>query len=194
MRNVAITMAVMGLSAMAGSAVAGGCGSKAANTGMGVMQPAVMTDYGAPTLIRTGGYGASYADKPAGMAKPDIVDTAVLAGNFTTLVKAAEAAGLVDTLKGDGPFTVFAPTDEAFAKLPEGTLESLLADKEKLAAILKYHVVAGRLDSSEVVGKERLMTVEGSELPVDSIRIASTDIMTSNGIIHVIDEVLLPQS
>lgn len=194
MRKVTITFAALGLAALTGGVSAAGCGSKAAGMGIAGMQPAVMTGYGEPTLIRTGGYGASYAAKPAAVAKPDIVDTAMAAGNFTTLVKAAQAAGLVDTLKGDGPFTVFAPTDAAFAKLPEGTLEALLADKEKLASILKYHVVAGRLDASQVVGKERLTTVQGSELPVDSIRIASTDIMTSNGIIHVIDEVLVPQS
>ena len=138
-------------------------------------------------MVLTGGYQAK-------AATPDIVDTAVAAGSFNTLVKAVQAAGLVDTLKGDGPFTVFAPTDEAFAKLPEGTLESLLADKEKLAAILKYHVVPGKLDASKVTGMSKLATVQGSELPVSSIKIADTDIMTSNGIIHVIDEVLIPQS
>jgi uncharacterized surface protein with fasciclin (FAS1) repeats len=109
-------------------------------------------------------------------------------------VQAVQAAGLVDTLKGDGPYTVFAPTDEAFAKLPPGTVEALLNDKEKLTQVLTYHVVPGKLDAKAVTGMSTLPTVEGSDLPVASIRIATTDIMTSNGIIHVIDEVLIPQS
>ena len=153
------------------------------------MKPAVMTSPKSPVgFVRTGGYGVT------AQAQPDIVDTAFAAGAFDTLVKAVQAAGLVDTLKGDGPFTVFAPTDEAFARLPPGTLEALLADKEKLARVLKYHVVPGRLDASQVTGMSRLATVEGTDLPVSSIKIADTDIKTSNGIIHVIDEVLIPQS
>ena len=130
----------------------------------------------------------------------DIVDTAVNAGSFNTLVTAVKAAGLVDTLKGDGPFTVFAPTDEAFAKLPEGTLEALLEDKEKLTAILTYHVVAGKKAAADVVGAESLGTVQGSDLQVDTssgvkvggASVVQTDIHTSNGVIHVIDTVLLP--
>jgi uncharacterized surface protein with fasciclin (FAS1) repeats len=144
------------------------------------------------TYMKTNGLVTSEWVKNAG--KPDIVDTAVSAGSFDTLVKAVEAAGLVDTLKSEGPFTVFAPTDEAFAKLPAGTLESLLADKEKLAAVLKYHVVPGKLDASAVTSKSALPTAQGSELPVGDIKIATTDIMTRNGIIHVIDEVLIPAS
>jgi uncharacterized surface protein with fasciclin (FAS1) repeats len=124
----------------------------------------------------------------------DIVDTAVASGSFNTLVTAVKAAGLAETLKGDGPFTVFAPSDKAFAKLPAGTLESLLADKEKLAEVLKYHVVPGRLDSGTVVSMTNLPTAQGSKLPVSSLKIAKTDIETSNGIIHVIDEVLIPQA
>jgi uncharacterized surface protein with fasciclin (FAS1) repeats len=142
---------------------------------------------------QAGGYAMTVGHSMA-EAAPDIVDTAVSAGSFTTLVKAVQAAGLVDTLKGDGPFTVFAPTDAAFAKLPAGTLESLLADKDALTRVLKYHVVPGKLDAKAVTGMSKLATVSGSELPVDSIRIADTDIMTSNGIIHVIDEVLIPSS
>jgi uncharacterized surface protein with fasciclin (FAS1) repeats len=138
-------------------------------------------------FVKTGGYATAESS-------PDIVDTAVSAGSFNTLVEAVQAAGLVETLKGDGPYTVFAPTDEAFARLPAGTLESLLADKEKLAQVLKYHVVPGKLDAKAVTGMSRLATVSGTELPVDSIRIAKTDIMTSNGIIHIIDEVLIPNS
>lgn len=138
-------------------------------------------------FIRTGGYNM------AAPAEPDIVDTAVAAGSFSTLIKAVQAAGLVDTLKSDGPFTVFAPTDEAFAKLPPGTLESLLANPDKLAEILKYHVVPASLDASEVTGMSQLATVQGSSLPVADIAISKTDIVTSNGIIHVIDEVLIPR-
>jgi uncharacterized surface protein with fasciclin (FAS1) repeats len=147
---------------------------------------------GEGAFVKTGGYGMNEAKKAA--STPDIVDTAVSAGSFDTLVTAVQAAGLVDTLKSDGPFTVFAPTDEAFAKLPAGTLESLLADREKLAAVLKYHVVLGKLDAQAVTSKTTLETAEGSALPVGDIKIVDTDIMTSNGIIHVIDEVLIPAS
>jgi len=138
-------------------------------------------------FIRTGGYQKI-------QAQPDIVDTAVAAGSFDTLVKAVQAAGLVDTLKGDGPYTVFAPTDEAFAKLPPGTLDALLNDREMLTKVLTYHVVPGTLDAKQVTSMSKLATVEGSYLPVASIDIASTDIMTSNGVIHVVNEVLIPQS
>ena len=130
----------------------------------------------------------------------DIVDTAVAAGSFDTLVTAVKAAGLVDTLKGDGPFTVFAPTDEAFAALPEGTLESLLKDKEKLTAVLTYHVVSGKVTSGEVVKLESADTVQGSSLKIDAssgvmindAKVVKADIKTSNGVIHVIDKVLVP--
>ena len=132
--------------------------------------------------------------------KADIVDTAVAAGSFDTLVAAVQAAGLVDTLKGDGPFTVFAPTDEAFAKLPEGTVEALLADPEKLAQSLTYHVVPGKLMAADVVSSDSLKTAQGGTLKVDTSNgarignaaIIQTDIATSNGVIHVIDTVLLP--
>ena len=130
----------------------------------------------------------------------DIVDTAVAAGSFNTLVAAVKAAGLVDTLKSTGPFTVFAPTDEAFAKLPAGTVESLLQDKEKLAGILTYHVVAGKLMAADVVSQTSLKTVQGQSLKISTMggakvnnaNIVKTDIQTSNGVIHVIDTVLLP--
>ena len=130
----------------------------------------------------------------------DIVDTAVAAGSFDTLVAAVQAAGLAETLKGDGPFTVFAPTDDAFAKLPEGTVEALLDDPEQLSAILTYHVVAGKLMAADVVAADSLQTVQGGELDVDTsdgariggAAIVQTDITTSNGVIHVIDTVLLP--
>jgi uncharacterized surface protein with fasciclin (FAS1) repeats len=133
-------------------------------------------------------------------AATDIVDTAISAGQFKTLVKAVQEAGLVDTLKGKGPFTVFAPTDEAFAKLPPGTLEALLNNKEKLAQVLTYHVVAGKLKAGDVKPGE-VKTVEGQSVSVRSqggavmvnnAKVIKTDIMASNGVIHVIDTVLLP--
>src|SRR4051794_8367340 len=130
----------------------------------------------------------------------DLVDTAV-AGHFNTLVAAVKAAGLVDTLKGPGPFTVFAPTDEAFAKLPAGTLESLLANPDKLKSGLTYHVVAGKVMSSGVK-PGRVKTVQGSAavvrqsgggLTIDGANIVKTDIECTNGVIHVIDSVILPK-
>lgn len=134
----------------------------------------------------------------------DIVDTAVKAGSFKTLVAAVKAAGLVETLKGKGPFTVFAPTDEAFAKLPEGTVESLLKpeNKDKLVAILTYHVVPGKVAAADVVKLTSAKTVQGQEVTVkvadgkvsiDNANVVKTDIACSNGIIHVIDSVILPK-
>jgi uncharacterized surface protein with fasciclin (FAS1) repeats len=134
-------------------------------------------------------------------AAADIVDTAVSAGQFKTLVKAVQEAGLVDTLKGKGPYTVFAPTDEAFAKLPAGTLEALLKDKQKLAAILTYHVVPGKVMAAQVKAGP-VKTVQGQSLTVsavngavmvDKANVVKTDIVASNGVIHVIDSVVLPQ-
>lgn len=130
----------------------------------------------------------------------DIVDTAVSAGTFTTLVAAVEAAGLVDTLKGEGPFTVFAPTDEAFAALPEGTVEALLADPEALAKILTYHVIAGKVMSTDLTNGMMAATVNGAELTimteggvmVNDANVTAADIEASNGVIHVIDKVLIP--
>lgn len=134
----------------------------------------------------------------------DIVDTAVAAGQFKTLAAALQAAGLVDTLKGAGPFTVFAPTDEAFAKLPKGTLEDLLKpeNKAKLTAILTYHVVAGKVMAADVVKLKDAKTVQGGSLKVnaaggkvmvDNANVVKTDIAASNGVIHVIDSVVLPK-
>jgi uncharacterized surface protein with fasciclin (FAS1) repeats len=133
----------------------------------------------------------------------DIVDTAVGAGSFKTLVTAVKAAGLVDTLKGEGPFTVFAPTDEAFAKLPKGTVEALLKDKEKLTAILTYHVVPGKVMAKDVMGLSEAKTANGQSLSikaengavmVDNAKVVQADIPCSNGVIHVIDTVVLPQT
>jgi uncharacterized surface protein with fasciclin (FAS1) repeats len=141
---------------------------------------------------KTGGYG--YGKSQAKSSNADIVDTAVSAGDFNTLVAAVQEAGLVDTLKGNGPYTVFAPTDEAFAKLPDGILEGLLADKEQLAKVLTYHVVPGKVMSSDIANMQSLNTVEGSNISTSTLRVTKADIMTSNGVIHVIDEVLIPQS
>jgi uncharacterized surface protein with fasciclin (FAS1) repeats len=134
----------------------------------------------------------------------DIVDTAVAAGNFKTLAKALKAADLVETLKGKGPFTVFAPTDEAFGKLPKGTLDDLLKpeNKKKLAGILTYHVVPGKVMAADVVKLSKAKTVQGSEVKitvkdgkvnVDDANVVKTDIKCKNGVIHVIDAVILPK-
>ena len=143
----------------------------------------------------------SAAPSEAAMTK-DIVDTATAAGSFKTLLTAATAAGLVDTLKGAGPFTVFAPTDDAFATLPAGTLDKLLADPEALKKILLYHVVSGDVTADQVVKLTSADTVEGSPIKItvkdgvvylnDTVKVVTTDIAASNGVIHVIDGVLLP--
>lgn len=144
------------------------------------------------SLIAFGALSAAHAK--------DIVDTAVAAGNFKTLATALQAAGLVDTLKGPGPFTVFAPTDEAFAKVPKADLDALLADKAKLTAVLTYHVVPGKVMAADVkAGKVK--TVQGSELTVstmggvkvDAANVVTTDIVADNGVIHVIDSVVMPK-
>jgi uncharacterized surface protein with fasciclin (FAS1) repeats len=142
--------------------------------------------------------------KPAHEAPAkDIVDTAVAAGAFNTLVTAVQEAGLVETLRGEGPFTVFAPTDEAFAKLPEGTIPALLKDKAKLRSILLYHVVAGKVTAADVVKLSHARTVQGSSVPirvhgsqvrVGEATVTQADVMASNGVIHVIDTVLIPPS
>ncbi|MBL8234563.1 MAG: fasciclin domain-containing protein [Bryobacterales bacterium] len=132
----------------------------------------------------------------------DIVDTAVSAGSFKTLVTAVKAAGLVETLKGAGPFTVFAPTDEAFAKLPAGTLDALLKDPAKLKAVLTYHVVSGKVMAADVVKLKSAKTVQGSsakvkvmgsDVMIDGAKVVKTDIACDNGVIHVIDTVILPK-
>ena len=140
----------------------------------------------------------------AGSAKKDIVDTAVAAGSFQTLATALQAAGLVDTLKGKGPYTVFAPTDEAFSKLPAGTVETLLKpeNKEKLKSILLYHVVAGDVTAKQVMKRSSAKTVGGQSVTiavnngtvmVNDAKVVKADVMASNGVIHVIDTVLLPK-
>ena len=139
-----------------------------------------------------------------GGMKKDIVDTAVSAGSFNTLVAAVKAADLVDTLKGKGPFTVFAPTDDAFAKLPAGTLDELLKpeNKDKLASILTYHVVPGKVMAKDVAtmkmaetvnGQSFMVSMEGNNVMVDNAKVIKADIECSNGVIHVIDSVILPK-
>ena len=175
-------------------------------------QPAVMTNNNssfASGFIKTGHHmeGEKKA-KPHGgdhhgmklESNEDIVDTAVSTGTFNTLVTAVKAAGLVETLKGDGPFTVFAPTDEAFAKLPEEKLNALLKDKDTLTKVLTYHVVAGKVMSNDVVKLTSAKTVEGQSLKINSTdgvrvnnaKVIMPDIITTNGVIHVVDEVILP--
>ena len=130
----------------------------------------------------------------------DIVDTAVAAGSFKTLATALKAAGLIDTLKGKGPFTVFAPTDEAFAKVPKADLEALLKDKTKLTSVLTYHVVAGKVLSKDIK-PGKVKTVQGTELTiatsggvsVDAAKVVKADVLADNGVIHVIDTVLIPK-
>ena len=152
----------------------------------------------AALLLAVSVAGPANADHHQGK---DIVDTAVAAGSFNTLATALKAAGLVETLKGKGPFTVFAPTDDAFKKLPAGTLEKLLADKAQLTKVLTYHVVAGKVMAADVVKLTEAKTVEGSpvkiavkdgKVKVNDSNVVKTDIGASNGVIHVIDTVLLP--
>jgi len=160
----------------------------------------LMSALAATAALGVNGQTASIAGSKA---SADIVDTAVAAGSFKTLVAAVQAAGLVETLKGKGPFTVFAPTDEAFAKLPKGTVEMLLKpeNKDKLVAILTYHVVAGKVMSGDIAGKRvSPKSVQGRPLAiwapkdvlVNDARVVAADVAASNGVIHVIDKVLLP--
>jgi uncharacterized surface protein with fasciclin (FAS1) repeats len=155
-------------------------------------------------MMRAGLAAAVMMAAPAQAQNRDIVDTAVAAGQFKTLAAALQAAGLVETLKGKGPFTVFAPTDEAFAKLPRGTVEDLLKpeNKAKLTAVLTYHVVPGKVMAADVVKVKEARTAQGGSLKVkteggkvmvDNATVVKTDIAASNGVIHVIDSVVLPK-
>ena len=151
-------------------------------------------------LLAAGTVQAAHHEKEA--ATGNIVETAVAAGSFTTLVAAIQAAELVETLEGTGPFTVFAPTDAAFAKIPKDQLDALLADKAKLTKVLTYHVVPGKvmaadvveLDSAKTVEGESLTIVSGDSVTVDGATVVQTDVGASNGVIHVIDTVLMPPS
>jgi uncharacterized surface protein with fasciclin (FAS1) repeats len=157
------------------------------------------------SIVRAGCVALPVVFASGAAAAADIVETAQEAGSFQTLLTAAEAAGLVDTLKSEGPFTVFAPTDEAFAKLPEGTVDNLLKpeNKDQLVALLTYHVVPGKTMSSDIAGKElEVETVQGQmvaidasggSVKVDEATVVQADIETDNGVIHVIDTVIVPQ-
>ena len=157
-----------------------------------------LTVTAAALLIATSVPGPARAENHS---QKDIVATAVAAGNFNTLAAALKAADLIDTLRGKGPFTVFAPTDDAFKKLPAGTLDALLADKAQLTKVLTYHVVAGAVMAADVVKLKEAKTVEGSsvkiavkgkDVMVDGAKVVKTDVVASNGVIHVIDSVILP--
>lgn len=158
-----------------------------------------------PLAVQAGGCGGCGGHKTSkNMAKADIVDTAIAAGQFQTLVAAVQAADLVDTLKGKGPYTVFAPTDAAFAALPAGTIEELLKpeNKDKLVAILAYHVVPAKVMAADVKpmeaptvnGQTATIEVADGSVTIEGANVVSTDIVTSNGVIHVIDKVILPAS
>jgi uncharacterized surface protein with fasciclin (FAS1) repeats len=188
-----LTIAAVAAALIAGPALAGDCASKTRAAHAGAVTPAV---------FQSGGHTRAAAPAPA--ARRDIVDTAVGAGQFTTLVAAVQAAGLVDTLKGPGPFTVFAPTDAAFAKLPGGTVQNLLKPENRatLTKILTYHVVPGRVLSTDLAGKTAapvtvqggLLTVDGrSGVKVNDATVVGADVLTTNGVIHVIDTVLMPK-
>ena len=202
---VATTAAIAGTSAMATAGE--GCASKSGmwkQAAPGSTSQAVYTSNEqsfASGFIKTGHHmeGGEHHDMKKS-ANPDIVDTAISAGTFNTLVTAVKAAGLVETLKGDGPFTVFAPTDAAFAKLPKEKLDALLKDKAALTKILTYHVVAGKVMATDVVNLKSAKTVEGQSVKINTeggvrinnANVIKTDITTSNGVIHVIDTVILP--
>jgi uncharacterized surface protein with fasciclin (FAS1) repeats len=162
---------------------------------------AVLTLAAVPSALACGTCGCT--PNTAASAQPDIVDTAVAAGQFETLVAAIQAAGLVDALKGEGPYTVFAPTDAAFAALPEGALEGLLVNPEALAQVLLYHVVEGEVTSADVVnlssattlqGQDVHITVEGDTVRINGANVVAVDVAASNGVIHVIDSVILPSA
>ncbi|WP_203291952.1 fasciclin domain-containing protein [Maricaulis parjimensis] len=165
-----------------------------------ISAPALASDQPEPVKSKMDHHGGGHA-----MAQADIVDTAVAAGQFNTLVAAVQAAGLVDTLKGDGPFTVFAPVDSAFANLPHGEVERLLepANRHELVDLLTYHVVAGAVTSDQLAGSiQSVETVEGSTVLIDAtdgVRVGNAeviqaDIRTANGIIHIVDRVIIPTS
>ena len=150
-----------------------------------------MPAYPMPHLMhRAKPHGAAYAGVQKG--GPGILDVAKRAGEFSTLLTAVKAAGLSALLDGDGPYTLFAPTDAAFEKLPEGALQELLSDKNKLAALLKYHVVLGRVSAAEILSSKSLETASGQNLPTTDLGVVRADVRARNGVIHVVDEVLLP--
>lgn len=136
--------------------------------------------------------GTSSNTAPPQAHEPDIIETATAAGDFNTLIKAVVAADLYDTLRGKGPFTLFAPTDAAFAKLPDGMLDELLADKDLLIAVLSYHVVPERLTAADLLQQREFKTVQGQTLSINDLNVVSADMETTNGIVHVIENVVVP--
>jgi uncharacterized surface protein with fasciclin (FAS1) repeats len=197
--RVAAWTALLGATSLL--AAAGGCSSSSESSGAGGKGGAAGTSAVAGTGGTSGGAGGAAGS--AGLK--DIVDTAVAAGSFTKLAAALQAADLVTTLKGPGPFTVFAPTDAAFAKLPAGTLDNLLKPENKAAlqALLEYHVVAGKVLAADVVkltkattlqGSDVAISVSGSTVKINDATVTMADVLASNGVIHVIDTVLMPPS
>lgn len=177
--------AFVGLAAMSGLAEARSCGPMKTGPYAGMPNPAM------PHPMYRGTHaGPGY--RPAMRAAPSVVSVAKRAGEFGTLLTAVEAAGLTALLEGNGPFTLFAPTDAAFKKLPEGALQELLADKAKLTAILRYHVVPGRVTAAEILSSQTLKTASGQELPTGDLGVVRADVPAGNGIIHVVEKVLLP--
>ena len=208
-KTIASLICVGAIAAAASSAMASNCNWMKDKSAANYNNSA---DYHHALYYASGDHGSYYSLMKAAhhgsdphhgkMSSMDIVDTAASAGSFNTLVTAIKAAGLVDTLKGEGPFTVFAPTDEAFAKIPKKDLDALLNDKEALTRVLTYHVVPGKVMAADVVKLSSADTVEGQAIAIDAssgvkvndANVVKTDIKTSNGVIHVIDTVLLPKS
>jgi hypothetical protein len=177
--------AFVGLAGVTGVAEARGCGTLKAGPHAGM--PKRGMPYPMHPPMRGGpGY------LPASRGAPSVVSVAKRGGDFGTLLTAVEAAGLTALLEGKGPFTLFAPTDAAFKELPEGALQELLADKAKLTAILRYHVVPGRVAAAEILSSQTLKTASGQDLPTGDLGVVRADIPAGNGIVHVVDKVLLP--
>jgi uncharacterized surface protein with fasciclin (FAS1) repeats len=203
--NVAVIVG-LGMVGSSAAALAGGCGGMGYKKPMANAPQAGYVHSGAyapgaahPVGMGYGGYKDRHASKTA-IAKPNIVDTAKAAGSFNTLLSALNATDLTGVLEGEGPFTVFAPTDEAFAKIPKADLDALLADKEKLTAVLTYHVVPGKVTAADVAKLDSATTVQGGSITIDSsdgvkvngATVVKADVMASNGVIHVIDTVIMP--
>ena len=203
-RLTALTAAAAGAGLVAQAAFAGpGCddaGMKSSPYGKGYQPAIYQTAPGDRAAARAYPAGMGYEHSAGSDAQADIVGTASAAGSFETLVSAVKAADLVDTLRGEGPFTVFAPTDAAFAKLPRAQLEALLADKDALTKVLTYHVIQGRVEVADVVKLSSVETIEGQPVKihvgesvmVNNVKVVKTDISTNNGVIHVIDTLMLP--
>ncbi len=210
-RRVILSAALVGLAAATSSAFAGHCASAKAPGSyghgagpMGFYRPAVYQGpqaYGGYRVINVGHHmGGGHTKAAAKPSQKDIVDIAMSSDDFSTLVAAVKAAGLVETLKGDGPYTVFAPTNEAFAKIPEDQLDALLKDKDALTKVLTYHVVPGKVMAADVTKLSSAKTVQGQSIAIDTrdgvkvnnAKVIKTDILAENGVIHVIDTVILP--